>query len=218
MYKRRLPIYQRRSRQPARPVFSLLALVTLMTIIGGMFALYDRMRVPGAGAPRATLPASLMGGPPTALPLALPTALPPDTHTTIFIPTAGVRTGVVEVYLDGISWDVSRLGYNAGHLQGTASLTGRGNLVLAGHVEMADGRPGVFAGIGSLEVGDPLIISRGALEKRYAVSAVKTVAPDDLSVLYPTTTDRITLITCGDYDFFQNVYQERIVVVADRAA
>ncbi len=193
-------------------------MVTLLTIIGGMFALYERVRVPGAAAPRATLPASLLGGPPTAQPLVLPTALPPDTRPTIFIPTAGVRTNVIEVYLDGISWDVSRLGYNAGHLQGTAPITGRGNLVLAGHVEMADGRPGVFAGINSLGLGDPLILSRGTLEKRYLVSAVKTVQPDDLSVLYPTDTDRITLITCGDYNFLQDVYQERIVVIADRTA
>jgi sortase (surface protein transpeptidase) len=37
-------------------------------------------------------------------------------------------------------------------------------------------------------------------------------------VLYPTDTDRITLITCDSYDFLQNTYQDRLVVVADRVA
>jgi sortase (surface protein transpeptidase) len=42
--------------------------------------------------------------------------------------------------------------------------------------------------------------------------------PDDLTVLYPTTDERLTLITCDSYDFLQDAYLERMVVIADRIA
>lgn len=194
-----------------------MTVLVLMVIIGGMFALYERAGSPAfRSAPEPILYGPLI--PPALTPLALPTPIQQRSSTTFFVPTAGIRAPVVDVYLNGESWDVSRLGYNAGHLQGTVPFGSTGNLVLVGHVEMADGRPGVFAGINSMRVGEPLILSRGSLEKQYTVSQVRVVAPDDLSVLYPTTSDRLTLITCGDYDFLQNQYQERIVVIADGAA
>lgn len=151
------------------------------------------------------------------MPTSLPTATPMP-RASLSIPTAGVIASVVEIYLDGVSWDVTRLGVNAGHLQGTAWIGETGNIVLAGHSEMADGRAGIFRNIGELRTGDPVVLSLGDTQQQYRVTEVKTVKPDDLSVLYPTTTDRITLITCDDYDFLQNTYQERVVVVAERVA
>ncbi len=217
MDRRRLAIYTRRShRRQSSPLVSLMTLMVVGLIIGGMFTLYERIGSPGSRpAPEPVLYGPLL--PPTTMPLAIPTVVKPD-YTTFLVPTAGVHAPVVEVYLNGDSWDVSRLGYNAGHLQGTVPFGAPGNLVLVGHVEMADGRPGIFASINSMQVGDPLILSRGQLEKRYAVSEVRTVEPDDLSVLYPTTNDQLTLITCGDYDFLQNQYLERIVVIATGSA
>ncbi len=217
MYRRRLAIYTRSPhRRHGSPLVSLMTIIVMGLIIGGMLTLYERMIPPASRSARQPI---LYGPliPPTLAPLALPTVTKPET-TTFFVPTAGVRAPVVEVYLNGQSWDVSRLGYNAGHLQGTAPFGATGNLVLVGHVEMGDGRPGIFASINSMQVGDPLILSRGQLEKRYAVSEVRKVEPDDLSVLYPTTSDRLTLITCGDYDFLQNQYLERIVVIATGSA
>jgi LPXTG-site transpeptidase (sortase) family protein len=217
MYRRRLVIYMRRSYQrQGSPLVSLMTILVLGLIIGGMFTLYERMAPPAASSPRQPV---IYGPliPATLTPLAIPTVTKLDS-TTFFVPTAGVHATVVEVFLNGESWDVSHLGYNAGHLQGTAPFGTRGNLVLVGHVEMADGRPGIFASINTMQVGDPLILSRGQLEKRYAVSQVRKVEPGDLSVLYPTTSDQLTLITCGDYDFLQNQYLERIVVIATGSA
>jgi LPXTG-site transpeptidase (sortase) family protein len=136
--------------------------------------------------------------------------------TTLYIPSAGIYASVVEVFLDGTSWDIRNLGINVGHLQGTAWLESPGNIVLSGHVEMADGRQGVFATIDELEEGDLLVLQHGDEERQYTVRSGFRVQPDDLSVLYPTQTDQLTLITCDSYDFFQNAYLERIVVVADR--
>lgn len=220
MHKRRLAIYTHRSyRQQNSPFTGLLTVIVLGMIIGGLFPLVERLASPRAAPPpTATIPATVAPPRPTLTPLAVPTAVKKPDALSFLVPAASIRANVVEVFLDGVSWDVSRLGNNAGHLQGTARFGSKGNLVLAGHVEMADGRPGVFARLDKLDAGDALILSRGRLQRKYVVSAVKTVSPDDLSVLYPTTEDRLTLITCDNYDFLQNVYQERIVVIADRSA
>jgi LPXTG-site transpeptidase (sortase) family protein len=154
--------------------------------------------------------------PPVVTQLALPTVVRRP-QTTMVIPTAGIFAPVIQVYLDGVSWDVSQLGANAGHLQGTPWFDAGGNIGLAGHVEMADGRPGIFAQIDRLKIGDPIEITDRGVLHRYAVRVVKKTSPDDLTVLYPTPTDRLTLITCGAYDFLQDAYQERVVVVAEPA-
>ncbi|HEX2909059.1 MAG TPA: sortase [Phototrophicaceae bacterium] len=211
MYQRRLPIYARRER---RPLQSLVSLLFLGMIIGGVFTLVERMRLPvgpSAAAPGAQILT------PTIMPLAIPTVFKPD-PLKILIPSAGIQANVVEVFLNGVSWDVSRLGNNAGHLQGTAAFGTRGNLVLAGHAEMADGRPGIFASLTNLTVGETLFLRQGSRQQSYTVSVVRAVEPNDLTVLYPTPDEQITLVTCGDYDFVQNVYHERVVVIANRAA
>lgn len=222
MKQRRLSLYTRHSYRRQNPLSGLMVMIILGIMLGGLFPLVDRMRAP---RPLAAPPAAATASPtaarptarPTLTPLAMPTVAKKPDPMTIVIPTAGINTNIVQVYLDGVSWDVSRLGYNAGHLQGTAEFGSKGNFVLAGHVEMADGRPGVFASLDEIGVGDPLVLGKGPATRRYTVRAVKTVEPDDLSILYPTTADQLTLITCGDYDFWQNVYQERFVVIADRA-
>jgi len=134
----------------------------------------------------------------------------------ILIPSAGVNTPIIRVYLDGVSWDVSNLGQNVGHLQGTVWMGEPGNIVLSGHVEMRDGRKGIFANLGDLVTGDVVILERDEVEQRYLVSEIRNVAPDDLTPLYPTTTERLTLITCDDYNFLSDSYEERTIVVAER--
>ena len=49
-----------------------------------------------------------------------------------------------------------------------------------------------------------------------ARSRTRTVAPDDMSVLYPTAEDRLTLITCDSFDYLSFTYLERIVAIAER--
>jgi LPXTG-site transpeptidase (sortase) family protein len=166
--------------------------------------------------PRPTLRPTLM---PTLIPQ--PTLQPPKPReitygATFFAPTAGINTTVIQSYLDGTSWDIANLGRYAGHLQGTAWMNEPGNIVLAGHVEMSDGRKGIFASIEDLRPGDPLILSQDKNRHYYAVKEILRVEADDLSVLYPSSAERLTLITCSNYDFLQDVYHERYVVVADR--
>lgn len=134
--------------------------------------------------------------------------------TAIFIPDAGIYANIVQVYLDGISWDISNLGRNVGHLEGTSWLDQGGNVVLSGHVEMADGSLGVFSKIRDLKEGNLVVVLMNGNEWRYKVTEVKITTPDDLEPIKPTLDNRLTLITCGAYDFFSDSYQERVVVVA----
>jgi sortase (surface protein transpeptidase) len=52
----------------------------------------------------------------------------------------------------------------------------------------------------------------------YVVVDVRVVAYNDLSVIYPTTHSRLTLITCDipSFEAQSNFYAERLVVIADR--
>lgn len=137
--------------------------------------------------------------------------------TTLFIPSAGIYADIVQVYVDDSgSWDVSHLGLNVGHLQGTQWLGHPGNVVLSGHVELGDGRKGVFATLNEVKLGDIIVVQQDGQEWRYEVTEIGTTTPDDLTPVYPTQNDQLTLITCGSYDFFQDSYLERTVVVAQR--
>ena len=158
--------------------------------------------------------------PPTAPEAAAPQAVAAAREITqgasFYAPTAGIAGSIVQTYLDGTSWDVSDLGTNVGHLEGTGWLGSPGNIVLAGHVEMADGRKGIFARLDNLQIGDAILLSQDGSEHVYQVKQKFTTSPSDLSVVYPTDRERLTLITCTDYDFLQDTYHERFVVIAER--
>jgi LPXTG-site transpeptidase (sortase) family protein len=202
-------------RQRVSPLSFIARMIVFGILAGIAYYVYDNWQ-----------PASFTAPPPTVFPTSTPSPVvptqPPPTErpieatTMLFIPTAGVRAPIIEAYLDGTSWDVTQLGANAGHLQGTGWFDQPGNIVLAGHVELADGRAGIFTRIDELNEGDPIIVTHGGEERRYSVTELLNVASDDLSVLYPTTTDQLTLITCDNYDFVDNFYRERVVVIAER--
>lgn len=144
----------------------------------------------------------------------LPT-IPRGSH--LFIPSAGIYTPIVQAFLDGTSWDVSGLGENAGHLQGTPWISDPGNVVLSGHVEMADGRLGVFANLSVLKIDDLIVITdENGVENVYVVRRIWNTRPDDLSPLYSEEKDTLTLITCDEYNFLENSYLERTIIRAER--
>lgn len=139
-----------------------------------------------------------------------------DQRPYISIPALGVYAPIIEVFLDGTSWDVSRLGTDVGHLQGTAWLDEPGNIVLSGHVELRDGRQGAFRQLESLEVGDYISVMYRNTARSYEVVEHYDVEPTNLEPLYPSDIDQLTLITCGEYDFFSGSYLKRVVIVAER--
>lgn len=178
----------------------------------------DAVTAVGAAVPDAT-PTAIITPSPTFTSRIVRRAPTPELlqipdDTTILIPRLGLFATIVETYLDGTSWDVSQLEMNVGHLQGTAWLDENDNVVLSGHVELRDGRAGIFANLENLSVGDRIEITSDNRTYVYAVTEVRSTTPGDLDPLAPTPSDQLTLITCGGYDFFQNAYLERIIVIA----
>jgi LPXTG-site transpeptidase (sortase) family protein len=149
-----------------------------------------------------------LAAPATAIP-----DLPPD--STLLIPSLDVAAPIIQVYLDGWSWDISHLGRRIGHLQGTSLPTSAGNIILSAHVEMSDGQPGIFAPLKNIQLQDEVLLQYGGSLYRYKVTEMYQTTPDDFAPI-DATGDRLTLITCGPYDFASNSYPERFVVVAER--
>ncbi|MBZ0293269.1 MAG: sortase [Anaerolineae bacterium] len=198
---------------------SLITVILLGVIVGVAYLIYDNLSQPQQALPIPTLAPEPQATAVSLLPAATATLAQEITAgAQLIAPTAGINTRVIQSYISGNSWDVSDLGIYAGHLQGTSWVDHPGNVVLAGHVEMADGGRGVFADIGTLNVGDPLILRQNGSEYVYTVSELLSVKPDDLSVVYPSTTSRLTLITCSNYSFLQDIYQDRFVVIAEKTS
>ena len=207
--------YRRRRRTPP-----LVLLILLGVLAGIVFYVRDSSPQTADG----TLPAASQITPVSTFPSTATPVLPLEatlSQTAEPLPMLslldlGVSVSVIQVSLRNGEWDVSALGSHAGHLQYTGWFDIPGNIVLAGHVELRDGSPGIFANLDKISVGSDILLSDGAGTRFYRVDAVKTVAPDDLSVLRPTEHETLTLLTCSDYDIVTNTYRERVVVTADR--
>jgi LPXTG-site transpeptidase (sortase) family protein len=217
-----------------RQVFTARAIVVLVVlgIIGGVgFFIYDNLlranRPLVAPTPIMDLPtAAAIASTPEALPTVAPTPLSinlptPFPDSTLFIPSAGIYAPIITAFIRGGTWDVTHLGTSVGYLQGTSWITGSsaaGNVVLSGHVELAGGQQGVFAPLMGVQVGDQVVLSENGVNYTYTVLETKYVAPDDLSILQPQGGRALlTLITCSDYSFISNTYEQRFVVVAEQA-
>lgn len=98
------------------------------------------------------------------------------------------RIGLKTVITQGESDAILDLG--AGHLADTPWLGQPGNVVLAGH------RDTVFRPLERIRVGDVIEVAGHSGVARYAVTSTKIVEPTDISVLDPSETNTLTLITC----------------------
>lgn len=212
-------MYRRRSSSSR----TFLTLIVFGMIGGIAFLIYDGLSHPAPptpATPPATIsvtdvPTQIVAQAPTDMPLIATTPTSAPVITTLVIPALAVNAPIIDVYLVEGVWDVSLLGGNVGHLQGTARVGEVGNVVLSGHVELRDGHKGVFGLLNQAEVGDRIIVFHGDEQLQYVITEVYTTTPDDLTPVYPTIEPRLTLITCGSYDFLSNQYLERTIVVAE---
>lgn len=205
---------------------TLIILIVFGIIIGVSFFVYDNVLIPGATPTPAFTP--VLQAQPTSASMVEATIPPNEVssplespvmlidNASIFIPSIGVSAPIINTIIRNGTWDVKNLGTNIGHLEGTSWLGENGNVVLSGHVEMADGRTGVFSTLDQIQVGDEVVIVEDEQTYTYLVNETREVAPSDLSVVYPSSSDQITLITCANYDFLSNQYATRLVVVALR--
>lgn len=113
------------------------------------------------------------------------------------------RVGVRVAVFNGSSEDVLKVG--AGRVPGTATIAGDGNLAIAAH------RDGFFRGLKDIEVGDEITVRHDGGTNRYFVTALSIVDPSDVSVLAPTATPALTLITCYPFYFVGDAPRRFIV-------
>ena len=105
--------------------------------------------------------------------------------------------------------DDKTLGKAVGHLPDTPlPWHRRGNVALAAH------RDGLFRRLENIRVDDEVRMVTPRGEYLYRVKKTRIVNPDDVSVLAPTATPTITLITCYPFSFVGNAPQ-RFVVQAE---
>lgn len=148
-------------------------------------------------------------------------ALPPQraeyasTAIGLAIPALDVQTTVVGVPLVDGQWDVSWLGDQAGHLQGTTWPTWVGNSVLTGHVWDSDNTPGVFAELHNLKYGDRVEIRADGRTYVYEVRSSQLVSQKNLNILKRNDGYAwLTLLTCEGFDPGTGNYNYRRAVSA----
>ena len=99
-----------------------------------------------------------------------------------------------------------------GHFEDTAIYNG--NVCLAGHNSGTNKNGedvGFFKRLNELQTGDEIIYHHAFGEYIYKVSEIKEIEETDFSVLEPSTTDKLTLITC-----VKGKKKLRLCVICDR--
>jgi LPXTG-site transpeptidase (sortase) family protein len=120
----------------------------------------------------------------------MPRPLVGDVIGRLRIPGANIDLAVFE----GVSDDVLRRG--PGHVPGTGLPTGSSNCVIAAH------RDSFFRPLRKVKVGDRLFLTGETGEEReYRLAHSKIVSPQQVSVMAPTPTDQVTLVTCYPFDY-----------------
>jgi sortase A len=154
----------------------------------------------GRGAPTPVqITAAVPGQPPTPAPNL--TALPPAAGlpTRVVVQSAGIDVPVAEVgvvFQDGRPvWETAW--HAAGHNMDSALPGEPGNMVLTGHVSVADrGNLAAFRALDRVKAGDVVEVYSGARVFRYAVTEISVVDAYATRVLASDHRSRMTLITC----------------------
>ena len=134
----------------------------------------------------------------------------------IRIPSIGVDAKVVElgIKLERGQWVWETASHAVGHLLGSADPGEMGNVALTGHISSpVKGEGSVFASLPRVKEGDWIFVESQAGAFAYRVKEIRLVGPTDVEVLYPTSSETLTLITC----YPDLVYSHRLVVVATPA-
>jgi LPXTG-site transpeptidase (sortase) family protein len=139
---------------------------------------------------------------------------------TITISNLNISLQIKVFPLSSDSWAINPWEKGIGHLEQTGWFENPGNIVLAGHSVMPNGKAGIFASLNMLTVGQEIVLFDGSADRRYQVADVRSVPLDDVSVVMPTEDERLTLITCdvNSYDAASQEYAQRLVVIAERTS
>ena len=140
-----------------------------------------------------------------------------ETVTGIAAPGAGDPIGILEIPRLGLSSvviegdETAALLLGVGHLADTPLPWADGNSVFAAH------RDTFFRPLEHIRRDDVIRFSTSDAEIEYVVTGTKIVAPDDVAVLAPTRSSRLTLITCYPFTYVGPA-PKRFIVTAQRVS
>ena len=102
------------------------------------------------------------------------------------------------------------LNRGVGLIEGTPRPGEIGNAGVAGH------RDGFFRGLKDVGMGDTIEVRSLSTRHSYVVESIRIVQPDDVSVLDPTSSPVLTLVTCYPFYFIGSAPQRYIVRAVKR--
>ena len=100
------------------------------------------------------------------------------------------------------------LNRGVGRILGTAQVGHLGNIGIAGH------RDGFFRGLKDVVLDDVIEVVLPEQTDLYAITKIQIVDPEDVSVLTPTPTQTLTLVTCYPFYYVGNAPQRYIVTAS----
>jgi sortase (surface protein transpeptidase) len=103
---------------------------------------------------------------------------------------------------------------------GAAPGSGRGSVVVDGHVDSARYGPGAFFRLRDMDEGDPVeMVTADGRSFTYVVTAVRQFPKDELpsaEVFSQAVPERLVLVTCGgDFDRARRSYTDNVLVFAE---
>ena len=132
----------------------------------------------------------------------------------IQIPSIGLDLQVVVARFSRGTWNFNRILRQAAYLDKRPQPGQGSNAVIAAHFELAQRRPGPFNKLGAVKPNDEVIVTHKGIQYRYVVQSVYQVDPSDLSPIYQTDGEVLTLITCDDFNDKTRTYDKRLIVRA----
>jgi LPXTG-site transpeptidase (sortase) family protein len=174
----------------------------LWTLIGAAQThFYNSLPVPSAPAVVSRLPgdAGDAAGLASATPTPRQRLRPGEWVAKLEAPAVGLTATVIEGSTDDM------LARAAGHIENTPLPDEGGNVGIAGH------RDTTFRPVRKLAVGDTITLTTGAGRFNYRIVRTFVVKPDAVSVLDPTPTPTLTLVTCYPFTFIGHAPMRYIV-------
>lgn len=133
----------------------------------------------------------------------------------LIIPVLNTNAPVI-ADVDGTNKDTYFKALQGGvaHYKNTSKPGEGSNIFIFGHSSYYAWDPGkykdIFKNLEDIKVGDEIDVWNNKKEYKYKVTETKVVEPTDVSVLKPTKTEQVTLMTC----YPPNTTEKRLIVIA----
>lgn len=153
--------------------------------------------------------------PPPNPPPIVTKVIPAFTDFHLLIPSLDISVPVI-ADVDGGNKDAYFKALQGGvaHFKDTAKPGEGSNIFIFGHSSYYLWDPGeykeIFKNLEDIKVGDEIDIWYLSYEYKYKVTETKVVEPSDVSVLKPTSTEQLTLMTCVP----PGTAEKRLIVIA----